>query len=74
MYGKQFITQAHGKALSEFLTACMEAFLVVAYANGYDRWREEVLNPGNKESFPDFKFTSLPKGAKACEGWSNEGV
>ena len=73
VYGRQFITQAHGKALSDFLTTCMEAFLVVAYANGYDRWKDEVLNPQSK-TWPDYKYTSLAKGAKACEGWSEEGV
>jgi len=77
VYGKEFIKMAHGKALSDFLPTCMEAFLVVAYANGYDRWKEEGLQERDttrSNPVPEYKFTALAKGAKACEGLSEEGV
>ena len=77
VYGKLFITKAHSKALSQFLTTCMEAFLVVAYANGYERWKEEALrekNESRSNTIPSYRFTSFAKGAKACEGWSEDGV
>src|SRR5210317_1671418 len=32
VYGKEFIKLAHGKALSDFLLTCMEAFLVVRHS------------------------------------------
>ena len=43
VYGREFKTTASAKTLSQFLPTCMEAFLVVAYENGYYKWKQEAL-------------------------------
>ena len=73
VYGKDFEESACATPLRKFLPTCMEAFLLLAYTNGYEKWRHDGLN-GDKTTSPPFKFTENSRGARPCEGWSEEGV
>ena len=79
VYGKTFHSNANARPLKGFFPTCMEAFLLVAYDNGYARWKQEELQKKEGEaleedSLPDYKYTACSKGARTCEGWTEEGV
>lgn len=87
--GRTFAMEAQTRTLSEFLPTSLEAFLILAYENGYAMWKKEAINKlkdgrgrdksGNSEEEEaeeevNFKFTSGARGSKRCEGWSDEGL
>ncbi|CAJ1950964.1 unnamed protein product [Cylindrotheca closterium] len=69
VYGKKFDKLSKTRALNKFFPGVLEAFLLIAYENGYARWKQEVLKGPEEENTVPFKFTSSAKGSRCHEGW-----
>lgn len=59
------------KTLSEFLPTSLEAFLILAYENGYDMWRKEARN---KQKESGLTFNDKESGADGDENSEEEAV
>lgn len=74
---KEYGYPMKAEVLSSFMTPSMEAFLVVCYCNGMNRWNSERHrrhNPGSDTEVVRFRFTDSARGAKKNQGWSREGI
>ena len=61
------------RCISDFVTASDEAFALLLWENGSERWQAECDGKSGKE-LPETKYTKNGAGAKANEGWISAGI
>jgi hypothetical protein len=76
---------ARKKLMSDYVSQSLEAFCVLVYSNGFEKWNEEFPVAEDEETEASsltigsrgncrFKYTSDSKGSRKYEGWSPEGM
>jgi hypothetical protein len=73
------------KLMSDYVSQTLEAFAVLVYSNGFEKWNEEFpvsedegteassLTSGSRGNCR-FRYTSDSKGSRKYEGWSPDGM